>query len=103
MTLKVSDEQFIAVWNQLGSPLAVATALGLDLRNVYRRRNNLVTKGFNLETTNQQGNTKKFDQEKLNERLRQAEHNVRRGIALEKGRVLVFFSSQGNLFHAYGL
>lgn len=47
MPTKVSDEEFISCWQRLGSPVAVAGALGLSLRAVYRRRNGLEKK---LET-----------------------------------------------------
>ena len=36
----VSDEKFIALWQALGSPQAVSKETGIDLRAVYRRRNN---------------------------------------------------------------
>ena len=38
---KVSDEEFIACWKRLGSPSAVAHALGIDIRAVYARRNRI--------------------------------------------------------------
>lgn len=39
---KVSDEEFIRLFKQLKSPQKVADAIGIAVRNVYRRRNNLV-------------------------------------------------------------
>lgn len=94
MSVKVSDEQFIATWHELQSPLAVSKYLNLDVRNVYRRRNALMAKGFNLETTNLTGKTIKIEQEalkqKVEERLRQVRHSVRRGTTLEKGKIVVF-------------
>lgn len=91
----VSDEKFIAVWTELGSPQAVADHFGLDVRGVYRRRNALEKRGFKLETKTRSGpNNGVIDkqqlQEQLQRRLNQVRHSVRRGIALEKGRVLVF-------------
>lgn len=91
----VSDEQFIAAWKELNSPQAVATHFGLDVRGVYRRRNHLQAKGFNLETKTRSGPNnlvyeKPFLEQQLNKRLSQVRHSVRRGIALEKGRILVF-------------
>lgn len=41
MATKVSDEEFIACWQRLGSPALVASALKIDVRQVYRRRTSL--------------------------------------------------------------
>lgn len=41
MATKVSDEEFIACWQKLGSPALVASALKIDVRQVYRRRTSL--------------------------------------------------------------
>jgi len=38
MPLKVSDEEFISCWKRLGSPARVSEALGIDVRQIYRRR-----------------------------------------------------------------
>ena len=91
----VSDEQFIAVWKELGSPQGVANYFGLDVRGVYKRRNKLQAKGFDLETKTRSGPNniiyeKSYLEQQLNKRLTQVRHSVRRGIALEKGRILVF-------------
>ena len=40
--IKISDEQFVATWMELQSPQRVADALGVEVRGVYKRRNNLV-------------------------------------------------------------
>ena len=89
-----SEVDFIRLFKELGSPQAVADFLNVSVRYVYRRRKDLAAKGIILETTNISGNTVKFDKDglkkKLEERIKQAEHNVRRGIAMEKGRVIVF-------------
>jgi hypothetical protein len=89
-----SQEKFIALFKELGSPQAVAQALGINVRAVYSRRNHLQALGYELKTTNRGGNTVLFDKElmkvKLKERMEQAHHNVRRGITMEKGRVIVF-------------
>ena len=93
MPVKVSDEQFIATWAELQSPQKVAEYFGLELRGVYRRRNNLVAKGYELLTTNSYADrryTKESIQQIVNERIQATRHSVRRGITLEKGRVLVF-------------
>lgn len=89
-----TEEQFIELWNKLGSPQAVADALGINVRTVHHRRNRLVNKGIPLVTTNQKGQKVIFDRAKIAEnleiRLQATRPSVRRGIALEKGRVLVF-------------
>ena len=92
--MSISDELFIATWAELQSPQAVADALNLDIRGVYRRRNGLVNKGFQMPTTNKAGHKVLVDKEKLKEdldrRLAEVRHSVRRGIAMEKGRIIVF-------------
>lgn len=89
-----NEVEFIRLFKELGSPQAVADYLKVTVRNVYRRRSELALKGIVLETTNISGNTVKYDKESLKQRveqrIQQAEHNVRRGIAMEKGRVIVF-------------
>lgn len=50
MPSRISDEAFIDAWKRLGSPQAVADFLGLNIRNVYQRRNNLAQRGTLLET-----------------------------------------------------
>jgi len=48
---KVSDEDFIAAWQRLGSPALVSQELGLDIRGVYNRRSNLEKmRGLSLPT-----------------------------------------------------
>jgi hypothetical protein len=48
---KVSDEDFIAAWKRLGSPMLVSQELGLDIRGVYNRRSNLEkVQGLSLPT-----------------------------------------------------
>lgn len=51
MAKKFSDNEFIGTWKRLGSPSAVAKALGLDLRGVYARRKVIEERhGILLET-----------------------------------------------------
>jgi predicted phosphodiesterase len=92
--MSISDELFIATWAELQSPQAVADALNLEIRGVYRRRNHLVSKGFQMPTTNKAGHKLLVDKQKLKEdldkRLAEVRHSVRRGIAMEKGRIIVF-------------
>lgn len=50
MPTKVTDEEFIACWKRLGSPSHIAKALGIDVRQVYRRRTAIEEKhGFILD------------------------------------------------------
>lgn len=50
---KISDEEFIRLFQQLKSPQRVAEATGMAVRNVYKRRNNLVRiKQVDLTTDN---------------------------------------------------
>ena len=52
--MAISDDEFIGVWKRLGSPAAVAKHLGIDVRSVYARRNNVEQKyGFILNTETQ--------------------------------------------------
>lgn len=95
MNAKVcTDEQFIAIWKELGSPQAVAKETGISLRNVYKRRNVLLTKGYPLITSNKSNKAIRYDkdevQARIDSRLEAVRHSVRRGIAMEKGRILVF-------------
>lgn len=51
MTRKVTDGEFIAAWKRLASPALVSKALGLDIRNVYKRRDRIEqAHGILLET-----------------------------------------------------
>ena len=94
MSKIVSDEQFIATWRELGSPQAVARELNIDIRGVYRRRNNLLEKGVALATTNQNNKAIRYDREevlaKVQLRLEATRHHARRGLAMEQGKVVVF-------------
>lgn len=48
MPLKITDDEFISTWTRLGSPERIATALGIHIRGVYRRRAALTAKGIYL-------------------------------------------------------
>mgnify|MGYP003339461885 CR=1 FL=1 len=91
---KISNEVFIATWKELGSPQAVARELGMEVRNVYRKRNTLLKHGIPLETTNQSNKAIRYDkdeiQAKIQTRLQATRHNARRGITMERGKVVVF-------------
>lgn len=77
---KVSEAEFIDAWRRLGSPAAVARELGVDIRNIYARRDRLEKKGHVLSTTSEKAKTavkiKSFDQ--------------RRPISVKDGTVIVF-------------
>lgn len=91
---KHEDNEFIAAWNELGSPEAVAKALGMNVRTVYARRKRLEKQGINLKTTNLSGNTIYFNKQevmgKIEARLSQTRANARRGLVMERGTVFVF-------------
>jgi predicted phosphodiesterase len=99
----VTDEKFIEVWNRLKSPTAVAKELGINIRNAMMRRRTLEVKyRITLDTDlNYKNNIAKEYQERerakrierqeaLQERLDATSHSVRRGMELEKGRVIIF-------------
>jgi hypothetical protein len=49
--MALSDDQFIATWQECGcSPAAVARALNVQVREVYRRRQKMADRGVVLET-----------------------------------------------------
>lgn len=89
-----TEAEFIKLFKELGSPQAVANFLGTGVRTVYRRRSDLANKGIFLETTNIGGHTIKYDkaglEAKLKERLEATRHSVRRGVTMERGKVMVF-------------
>lgn len=54
MPQKVSDSDFIACWKRLGAPAHVAKALGIDVRQVFRRRLSIEEKhGIVLDVADQ--------------------------------------------------
>lgn len=76
-----SDEEFINLWKEHKSPSKIAKILDIDLRGVYRRRNKIEeTRNILLPTKDS----------KLEERLLETRHSVRRGIEMQNGRVIVF-------------
>jgi hypothetical protein len=48
---KCSDEEFVSLWRELGSPAAVAKATGMSYRRALDRRRSLEARGHNLPTT----------------------------------------------------
>lgn len=54
MPTKVTDEDFISCWKRLGQPSRIAQALGIDVRQVYRRRAAIEEKhGFILDAADE--------------------------------------------------
>lgn len=47
---KVTDAEFIRIWNEEKSPQAVADRTGVTLRNAYARRARMVKNGYDLPT-----------------------------------------------------
>lgn len=61
MAVGVSDEQFIALWMHHGNPTDVAKQLGIDIRNVFARRNRLQARhGVDLKTVNDKRGTRRI-------------------------------------------
>jgi hypothetical protein len=99
----LSDEEFIAKWREHPSPAAISKATGVNVRNIMARRRSIeVRYNIKLETdpTYKQNRNKELAEkakierekreEKLKERLEATQHSVRRGMELEKGRVIIF-------------
>lgn len=56
MVAKYSDDEFITAWKRLGTPELVSKALGLNLRGVYKRRENIEAKhGIMLDSVTTNG------------------------------------------------
>jgi len=80
----MSDEEFISEWNKIGSPLSFARIHALTERAVYNRRRSIETRlGITLDSFND----KRISDYKKTE---QTVGNTRRGMEIEKGRVIVF-------------
>jgi len=81
----LTDEQFIEEWNKLGSPSLLAEKHKYSARSIMNRRRSIECRlGIKLETFNSQR------QETVIKRIEQTPGNARRGIEMEKGRVVVF-------------
>jgi len=80
----LSDEEWIAEWKKIGSPQKFAQIHKQDVRSIYNRRRSLETRlGIELPT---------FNDARVApiKKIQQTEGHVRRGIDLEKGRIVVF-------------
>jgi predicted phosphodiesterase len=80
----LTDDQFIEEWQKIGSPEIFAKTHGMSVRSVYNRRRSIEMRlRIQLPTLNDT----RCDPLK---KLQQTPGNARRGIEMEKGRVVVF-------------
>ena len=80
----LTDEEWITSWNKLGSPEEFSKVNKIAIRNVYARRRSLENKyGLNLETFASKNPA-------YLKKIQQTPGNARRGVDMEKGRVVVF-------------
>lgn len=80
----LTDEQWIESWNKLGSPEEFSKVNKIAIRNVYARRRNIEAKhGIQLPTFASQNPA-------YLKKIQQTPGHARRGIDMEKGRVVVF-------------
>ena len=80
----LTDDQFIEEWRKIGSPERFASKHGMAVRSVYNRRRAIeVRRKISLPTLNDT----RYDPLK---KLQQTPGHARRGIEMEKGRVVVF-------------
>lgn len=96
----LTDQEFIELWKQNPSPTLFAKASGMSQRAVQNRRRTIEFRHkIRLETTQNQRDVfnAKNKEEKLlklqaenQARIQQAPISVRRGVHLEKGRIIVF-------------
>ncbi len=96
----LTDDQFIEKWHKFPRPSLMAKETGINIRNIMARRRAIeIRHDIKLDTdlsykTNRNQElverTRLLRQEKLKERLDATQHSVRRGMELEKGRVIVF-------------
>jgi hypothetical protein len=74
---KVTDEEFIRVWKELQSPQKVSDHLGLGIRHVYQKRNDLVKK-YGVDLSSNEHESRKINTY-LNDNRRVAIHEVQNG------------------------
>ena len=80
----LSDEEWIVVWKECGSAVVMATKIGVSQRSVYNRRRSIEARHkIELPSVDDQ----RFDQLK---KIAQTTGHTRRGMDIEKGRVIVF-------------
>jgi len=80
----LTDDQFIESWLKIGSPNKFAREHRMDVRSVYNRRRSIEAR-LKIELP-----TLKDDRFSPLKKLEQVIGNARRGIEMEKGRVVVF-------------
>jgi hypothetical protein len=80
----LSDEEFIAEWKKIGSPQKFATTHKMDVRSVYNRRRSIESR-LQIELP-----TFKDDRVSVEKKIAQTEGHTRRGMDIEKGKVIVF-------------
>jgi predicted phosphodiesterase len=86
---KQKDDEFIALWNKLGSPTLVAKELGQNPRTVSNRKASLEIR-YNIKLPTH-GSLRDPKKEKPKKR-ELAAHNVRRGIDVDKVKRVIVFS-----------
>ena len=78
---KISDEEFIDLWNKTGSVAGVAKILEMEYRSVFRRRRSIENRlGLVLSAV---------DERSPNFQVTYAYNNVRTNVALENGTIVV--------------
>jgi len=88
-TSAVSDQEFIKLWKELGSPTLVGEKLGINPRSAMTRRKNIeIRYSIKLPTFNSLRDPKKERPKKIE----QTPHNVRRGIDVNKVKKVIVFS-----------
>jgi predicted phosphodiesterase len=80
----LTDDQFIKSWKQIGSPQKFAEKHSMDVRSVYNRRRSIETR-LNIELP-----TSSDSRLSPIRKLEQVIGNARRGIEMEKGKIVVF-------------
>jgi hypothetical protein len=80
----LTDEEFIKEWQRIGSPLTFAKVHAMSERSVYNRRRSVETR-HDIKLPS-------FNDNRVNDykKTEQTVGNTRRGMDIEKGRVIVF-------------
>ena len=80
----LTDDQFVEEWRKIGSPQKFAEKHKMSVRAIYNRRRSIECR---LKISLPSVNDARFDPLK---KLQQTPGHARRGIEMEKGRVVVF-------------
>ena len=99
----LTDQEFVEKWKQFPSPMLMANEIKISPRAIQNRRRSVeVRLGVKLDTLinprddhNKIQKAEKVERikrlEELNQnRLEMASHNVRKGMAIDNGRVIIF-------------